>query len=326
MFKRILLPLDGSHHAERAIPIALRLARTYNGTIILLRVVNPSWFSSTQSGFTQDLPAHARFEAEQYLVKLTKKAEFQNIQTEIRVPEGNEASTILVTAERQGADIVILNSHGYTGLSRWTMGSVAEKVTRYAEMPILLLRDQSALPIGPHPDPTQPLRVLVPLDGSEHALAALEPAAEFIYALGTPAYSTIHLVRVIDSVDILSAARLYLQTIATRIKQGEVAPFIEQQQIPVTWSIAVSRDAADSIIRVSENGEDAGNSGIFGGCDMIAMSTHGLTSHPLWALGSTTERVRAGTKLPLLIIRPPAISKRPEAHQYEPEVAISEAQ
>ncbi|GER90702.1 universal stress protein UspA [Dictyobacter vulcani] len=325
MFKRILLPLDGSYNAERVIPLALRLARMHAGTLILLRVVNLNLFSASQTSLAKELPAQAKFEAERYLVNLTKKAEFQGIQTEIQAPIGHEASTILEIVKRQQADIIILNSHGYTGLSRWNMGSVAEKVTRYAGVPVLLLRHQSALPLGPHPDPTQPLRILVPLDGSNHAAAALEPAADLIYALSTSANCAIHLVRVIHSTDTLHVARLYLQTITTSLKCGEIAPIVAQQQIPVTWSIAVNKDAADAIIRVAENGEDAENSGVFGACDLIAISTHGITSHPLWTLGSTTERVRGGSRLPMLIIRP-SVTETQYAmlDQQEPKVAISE--
>ncbi|GCE30136.1 universal stress protein UspA [Dictyobacter alpinus] len=325
MAKRILLPLDGSQNAERALPLALRLARIHTGTVILLRVVNPGWITATKTSFAQQLPAQARFEAEKYLVTLTKKEMFQGIQTEILVPEGNEASTILATAEQQQADLIIVNSHGYTGLTRWTLGSVAEKVTRYAKVPVLLLRDQSALPLGHHPDPIQPLRILVPLDGSTYAAAALEPAAELIYALATSGNCAIHLVRVVDNTETLHIARLYLQTIATSLKQGEIAPIVARQQMPVTWSIAVNRDTADAIIRVAENGEDAENSGVAGGCDIIAISTHGITAHPLWTLGSTAERIRVGTHRPMLIIRPVDINKQNESgEQTEPETAVSE--
>jgi nucleotide-binding universal stress UspA family protein len=77
---------------------------------------------------------------------------------------------------------------------------------------------------------------------------------------------------------------------------------------------------------VAEKGEDVEKSGVFAGCDLIAMSTHGLIGHPFWSLGSITERVRVGTHLPLLIIRPAAMHKSLEYHfSYEPEDVISEA-
>lgn len=324
MFQRILVPLDGSKRAERTIPVALRLARSNGGTIILLRVVNPNWPSLAQAGLTQELPAKAKFAAENYLLTLSKSKEFHGVHTEIVVPFGSAGATILTTAMLHHADIIVINSHGNTGVSRWIMGSVADKVTRYAEMPVLLFRDKSAFPTGS--DPSEPLRILVPLDGSDLAITALEPATELVIMLSTSTNNTLHLTRVIDDSEKLQAAEYYLQTIATRVQQGEMAPIVARQHITVTWSIAVNADSADAIVRVAENGEDAENSGVSGVCDLIAMTTHGLTGLPFWTMGSITERVRAGTRLPLLIVRPTDMGNPITTHHiYEPASVTHEA-
>jgi len=84
-----------------------------------------------------------------------------------------------------------------------------------------------------------------------------------------------------------------------------MARVIADFKLPVTWSVAVDTDVAEAIIRVAENGEDAEGAGVFGGCDLIAMATHGYSGMQRWAMGSITERVLSATKLPLLIIRPP---------------------
>jgi nucleotide-binding universal stress UspA family protein len=76
----------------------------------------------------------------------------------------------------------------------------------------------------------------------------------------------------------------------------------------VTWSIAVELDFASGLIRVAENGQDteeAEDAGLLGGCDLIAMATHGTTGIRRWALGNITERVLHGTKLPILVVHPP---------------------
>jgi len=323
MFQRILVPLDGSKRAERTIPIALRLARSNGGTIILLRVVNPNWSSFVQAEFAQELPTEAKFEAENYLLTLARSKEFHGVHTEIVVPFGSAGATILTTAMLHHADIIVINSHGHTGVSRWIMGSVADKVTRYAEMPVLLFRDKSALPTGS--GPSEPLRILVPLDGSELAMTALEPAAELVTMLNTATANTLHLTRVIGDSDKLQATRYYLQTIATRIQQGEIAPIVTRQHMIVSWSIAVNVDPAEAIVRVAENAEDTDNSGGSGTCDLIAMTTHGLTGLPFWTLGSITERVRAGTQLPILIVRPTDMGNPLTTHHiYEPESVAPE--
>jgi Universal stress protein UspA and related nucleotide-binding proteins len=326
MFQRILVPLDGSKNSERALPVALRLARSNEGTIILLHVVNTNWPSFAQTIYAQALPDKAKFEAEKYLTSLLKSDQFQGIRIKIIVPFGVEGAMILTTAKQQHADIIVISSHGYTGVSRWMVGSIADKVTRYAETPVLLLHGNSALPLGPHPDPAEPLRILVPLDGSIHAMTAIEPAAELVAALGGSSNKTLHLTHVIDDINQLQSSKYYLQRIATKLKQGEIAPIIAEKHLTVTWSVAVNTDTADAIIRLAEDGESMENSGVPGGCDIIAMSTHGLTGLSLWTLDSITERIRIGTPVPLLIIRPTTIDKsRENYHLYEPELHANEA-
>src|SRR6266576_5329505 len=99
---------------------------------------------------------------------------------------GQPAVNILSAVDTRNIDLVVLCSHGYTGMTRWVLGSVAEKVARHARVPVLILREGGPLPAGPHPDITRPLRALVALDGSAHAKAALEPPASLIAALAAP--------------------------------------------------------------------------------------------------------------------------------------------
>jgi nucleotide-binding universal stress UspA family protein len=91
-----------------------------------------------------------------------------------------------------------------------------------------------------------------------------------------------------------------LQSVAGHLHEGLAA----QLKVAVTWSVVFGGDAATSIIRVAENGEDAEGAGVFGGCDVIALSTHGRGGLQRWAMGSVTERVLSGTRLPVLIVQP----------------------
>lgn len=78
--------------------------------------------------------------------------------------------------------------------------------------------------------------------------------------------------------------------------------------VSITWSVVFENDVAHAIIRMAENGEDAECAGVFGGCDLIAMATHGRGGLQHWVLGSITERVLGATKLPILIVRPDAVA------------------
>jgi nucleotide-binding universal stress UspA family protein len=204
MFRNILVPLDGSSRAERALPVAARLAQASGGTVVLLRVVR---FSTEFVPYPEADPWTIRTindadlaEARNYLEHITDMSSLSDVQTETTVIKGRAADTILSVVETYHIDLIMLCSHGYTGMKRWVLGSVAEKVARSAPIPVLVLREDGPAPASPHPDPTHPLRVLVTLDGSELAKAALEPAASLIAALATPAQGALHLVRVVKPV------------------------------------------------------------------------------------------------------------------------------
>src|SRR5215471_615714 len=139
-------------------------------------------------------------ETKKYLAGITTTPALDGIPTETVVLFGPPASTILAVAHSCHADLIVLCSHGYTGMTRWVLGSVAEKVIRHAPIPVFVLREGGPVPAGPHPDATRPLRALVALDGSSHAKAAIEPAANLIAALAAPAQGALHLTRVVKPV------------------------------------------------------------------------------------------------------------------------------
>ena len=322
MFQRILVPLDGSHRAERAIPVAARLARASSGSVVLLRAVHtpvefwPSLVSEPK--MAQTIVDTDLADTKKYLAGITTTPALDGIPTETVVLFGPPAAAILSVANSSHADLIVLCSHGYTGMTRWVLGSVAEKVVRHAPIPVFVLREGGPVPAGPHPDAIRPLRALVALDGSSHAKTAIEPAAQLIAALAAPAQGMLHLTRVVKPVtpeseekdpegsqQFLHKAKRYLSSTVEHLREGLITPAVADLKVPVTWSVAVDMDVASALIRVAENGEDTEGAGVFGGCDLIAMATHGYGGIQRWAMGSITERVLSATKLPLLIVRPP---------------------
>jgi nucleotide-binding universal stress UspA family protein len=332
MFQRILIPLDGSTRAERAIPVAARLAHASGGSVILVRVV--SKFSSLwpsvaeRTTLAQQVLAADLAEAERYLGGVTTSHELEGIPTESVVRFGPTVSTILAVAAASQADLIVMCSHGYTGITRRIMGSVAEKLAREASVPILVLREYGPVPGVAHPGASRTLRALVPLDGSAYAKAALEPAAYLLAALAGPAPGVLHLVRVVQPVTtdieeggMLTAsakARRYLSATTEHIREGFVAPAVAKLNLDVTWSVAVDTYVAETLIRAAENAEATEGDEVFGGCDLIALATHGRDGLQRWVMGSVTEHVLRDTKLPLLVV-PSGVQRMPARKEQTEE-------
>lgn len=311
MFSRIVVPLDGSPRAERSLPVAARVARAAEATVVLVRAVDVA----AAYGAYYRAPAEAvqvvaeamHEEAERYLAEVSRVDTLAGVRTGAHVLSGQAGLGILRAIDTHQADLVVLCSHGRTGLPRWALGSVAEHVARHAGVPVLVLREHGPTLAGPHPDPEHLLRVLVPLDGSRLAEAALAPAAQLIAALAAPGGAGVHLALVVSPYEadtrnmpdalMVEGAKGYLARVAGRLRD-------EQPGVSVSWSVAADLDIAAALIRVAENGEDAEGAGIFGGCDLIAMSTHGASGVARWIMGSVTERVLHAAKLPVLVVRP----------------------
>jgi nucleotide-binding universal stress UspA family protein len=325
MFTRIVVPLDGSERAERALPVAARIAHASGAQIILLRAVPvPVPLTSVFAPTVHDASVPAFMEASEtqakdYLERIAGSPRLAGLATEIMVPVGAPAAAILDAVASHTADLVVMCSHGATGLTRWVLGSVAQHVARHAPVPVLVLRESGPIPAGPHPDPEQPLRILVPLDGSQLAQAALGPAADLAVALAAPAPGALHVALVISPYEaaqnnmpealVREGAKEYLAGVADRLGASTPA----YGQLTITWSVGVGLDVATTLVRIAENGEDAEGAGILGGCDLIAMATHGRTGLARWALGSVTERVLQATALPLLIVRPQRIEQEEQS-------------
>jgi nucleotide-binding universal stress UspA family protein len=314
VFKRILVPLDGSGQAERVLPIAARLARASGGSVILVRVIStdPAHLPTapTKPMLDQTVGGADQTQAESYLRAVAGSELLSGISVQIHVPVGAVPASILAIAANEHADIIVMSSHGETGVRRWwLLGSVAAKVARFAEVPVFVLREGGPLPKERHPG-ERPLRVLVPLDGSDEAKAALEPAAYLAATLATPGQGALHLVYVVKparkpqhtQAD-QNVVREYLEAMVRRLRDGSENPAIAKLNLEITSSVIIDDDIDRGITRAAENGGKSEGNGIFEGSDVIAMTTHGSNGLQPW-VGSVIERVLYTTRLPLLIVRP----------------------
>ncbi len=137
MFKKILVPLDGSLVAERILPRVCELARLSNAEIELLTVVLAHSFPGVDPTEMEVKVVHA---AEEYLEKVAKYLDDQKVTVSTHVRYGHDVEEILSHAEREDIDLVAMASHGRTGLGRWIMGSVSRRVVGHSTKPVLILR------------------------------------------------------------------------------------------------------------------------------------------------------------------------------------------
>lgn len=146
MFKHLLVPLDGSKLAEAALPSARALAEKFDGTITLLRVVWPPDITTSTVGTQMTevlsiLSEHSQQEASTYLGQLQSALRRDGYMVQRHIVMGDAvAEIILETATSENIDAIVMSTHGRGGLSRWVFGSVADKVLRQAQIPVLLIR------------------------------------------------------------------------------------------------------------------------------------------------------------------------------------------
>jgi nucleotide-binding universal stress UspA family protein len=318
MFTSILVPLDGSLLSESALPAAAQIARASGGRLILATVISVPILSSygEYDPLSSEQVDIEWRDAQTYLERVKLLPVLADIDTRSAVDMGSPETALLEVASSNQCDLLVLTSHGRTGLARWALGSVASRLVRYADVPVLVFREQGPNLESSHPDMEHQFRILVCLDGSAFAETVLAPAAQLALAFGggsqkQPASmprSDLHLVQVIPRSEVdqsngpadrgLAGARQYLAGVADRMKQ-------EYPALTLSWSVSVGVDAAKAIVKVAGSGEDVEEeAAVSGGVDVVALSTHGRTGIARWRMGSVTERVLDSSKLPALVVRP----------------------
>ncbi|MCP5095881.1 MAG: universal stress protein [Chloroflexi bacterium] len=146
MFKHILLPLDGSPFAEAALPAVVQLASQFQSKVTLLQVVQspaviPHAGGSTYADVLLDLNEYAKSEVSSYLNSQKRWLESQVESVGLSIVQYEPvAEAILDAVDKLNVDTIVMSTHGRGGLSRWMYGSVADKVLRYATVPVLLIR------------------------------------------------------------------------------------------------------------------------------------------------------------------------------------------
>lgn len=327
MFERILVPLDGTELAERAIPVAARIAHTTHRALMILNVVLPPVafrpYEASQAG--QEL-------ASDYLDEVLQRhaPELEGVKTETVVVAGAASPTIFEEARLHHADLIVMCSREESGLKRWIFGSIARQAVRHSPVPVLVLNKHSNFP--PFSLHEHQLRVLVPLDGSPLSETALEPTFRLLAALAGSTQTSLHLLEVVSLPSLSGRARAFSH-IDAMIKEEEfrkaegylhdemsrlLAHMPARLNLTMTYSVVTEADVSKAILAEAEPDEGALP------YDLIALTTHGWGELQRLILGSVTERLLGATRLPLFVVRPRNQVAREEEHKQHGEVPSGE--
>jgi nucleotide-binding universal stress UspA family protein len=295
MFKRILIPLDGSELAEQSLPVALQIAQAQGSELIIMRVpLAEKMMTSYPAEYSllwpeQSLQLSQKMSAD-YLQQVLAQHEPTVVPIRAMVVNGDVAGGIVDTAAEEEADLIVMTTHGYSGLTRWVLGSITERVLREAHCPVLAIRDG------------QPMKhLLITLDGSYLAEAALAPG----FGLAQALKSRVTLLQVvpekglldwgqIEKLDAKKESEIHAEVIDNaylHLEQliGQHAP----SGLAVKVEVASGSPAA-TILDYIERHQ----------ADITVMATHGRTGLQRWVYGSITEKVMRGANCSMLIVRP----------------------
>jgi nucleotide-binding universal stress UspA family protein len=293
MYSSILVPLDGSPLAARALPYATALARASRARLVLVRAV----LAHTPPGIDpSEAQVRVTERAGRDLDALAEYLRATGLSVDTHVYYDQAVRAIVDLAEQQAVDLVVMSTHGRGGLGRWVYGSVADRVLQRLIVPVLLVPAASGAPWAADGW----LRVVVPLDGSALAeevlgavrglasvrdvelllLRTIEPPAPFI------AEESGRLPAVRQDAEVADARR-YLDDLATRLRSDGLT----------VTTRAVVGECAPTIATAA----------VAYGADLLALATHGRGGLARVVFGSVTASLLHRAHTPLLLVRPTAV-------------------
>jgi nucleotide-binding universal stress UspA family protein len=301
MFRRLVVPLDGSQLAERAVPYAIRLAQASHARLVLMQAVLSPPSPSLDGGDWERGQLAAIEEGRQYLTDMAESMSGQVDAVEIATPYGRPAAKILQTVEEYEADGVVMTTHGRTGFDHLLHGSVTEAVLARCSVPVFVVHTRPGEAAAPTLSPAS-ARLLVAQDGSsfdgpvlDAALNILGPRGEIVLVMVAAEAQHVlrddtgrHVLAYIDQQEesLTREAREYLR---------EVAEPLRKRPAPINVKIEVRiGDPASGIAMAAIDRE----------ADLIVMATHGRTGINRALFGSVAGTVLRTACTPVVLLHP----------------------
>jgi nucleotide-binding universal stress UspA family protein len=303
--RSVLVPLDGSPFAEQALPWAIAIARAARARLrvaLVHQVPSPPPLDETSVRLYTQIELALRKSQREYLRRLVERVRREHeVQTAAAMLQGSPAPALGDYVREMGPDLVVMTTHGRGGIRRAWLGSVADRLVRSLEVPMLLIRPKEDG--GPSDQVPAVAEILVALDGSRRAEGALSPAAALAKLLG----ARLALVQVVPPVVLATDPPLPFPTgydeDLSRLQQQEAQDYLDGVAERLTASGVPASGAAvlASGGSVFDTIQDAARAPTTG---MVALATHGWGGLRRVALGSVADKlVRAGEH-PVLVTRP----------------------
>ncbi len=299
MFEKIVVPLDGSELAEVVLPYAEELMRRLGSQLVLLSVCEGGE-GKERAEYLDTVVARLKRRAARYAERHPGMPVIEP-NPEVVILEGKPSEGIIDYAEANRIDLTMMATHGRSGIGRWALGSVADKVIRGLSRPVCLIRARGCQS-EVHPDCLVG-RIFAPLDGSEAGEAALP----YVEALAARARVEVVLFQVVPKPErpgeVTWMEIRKLEERNARIYLHKVQSNLSNKGITVRSEIEFGGNPAEQIIEVSARASAA----------VIAMSTHGRTGVNRLVFGSVAEKVLRAARTPLLLVRAPGAETLSEA-------------
>lgn len=297
MYRTFLVPLDGSKLAERALPYAVKLAEAGRGRLILIRVAIAPPPMTIDGLDWESSQREAVEEAERYLAAVASGMP-SSLAVETLVPYGRTEKQILEVVSSLQVSVIVMATHGRTGLPHLLHGSVAEGILAHSNVPVLLVHARPGEQVNAELDLVAS-RLMVPLDGSALAESALEPAGQMVSDGGE-----LVLLRVVQfPEDVLTG------------DDGRVIAYVDQQAearklAALDMLIATARKLRDRFptvnvttdARIGTPAESIVAAAADHQVSLIVMATHGRTGLGRAVLGSVAGEVLRTARVPLLLL------------------------
>ena len=298
MFEKLLVATDGSELAEAALPYAEELAGRLGSEVALLNICESE--EQRASNMRQLYMSRLAEAVEQGIREYRRLAgglESEETKVESVIVAGNPAEEIIDYAETQHVSLIIMATHGRSGIKRWAVGSVATKVLRGSSVPLALIK-------AGEPSPTMSKRwlfakALLPLDGSEVG----ETAVAYVEELAVRLKMEVTLLQVVEPKYIPIGTEPwyyshYRQESLAAMGQSahDYLSGIEQRLNAKGIAVSSRTEPGVASERILEVAEQIG-------ADVIAMSTHGRSGVARWAVGSVADRLAHAGNIPLILVR-----------------------